>query len=213
MMVVAGVVVRFSIVVMVLRTLVRLMLGAVPRVVPVVVLRRLGGMVAATRVVVVVYTPRGRFPVRNITTGIQFGYNIDRTPCVRVAVDRAAVGIAVNRETIGIVAGSCPSYCGGDMGTGVAHGAVPIRVNLARGGQQGCRRKEGCFCILVHVLNRLIMFNRLNYISPFDAICLRQGFVSRQIHTWHPAFCLLFQLVSGRFPAMVSCRKDIICVS
>ena len=71
MMVVAGVVVRFSIVVMVLRTLVRLMLGAVPRVVPVVVLRRLGGMVAATRVVVVVDTPGSRTPIRHIATSIQ----------------------------------------------------------------------------------------------------------------------------------------------
>ncbi len=183
MMVVAGVVVRFSVVVMVWRTLVRLMLGTVPGVVAVVVLRRLGCMVAATRVVVVVYTPGGRSPVGHIAAGIQFGYHIDRTPCVRVAVDRAAVGIAVNRETIGIVAGRSPSYCGGDMGTGVGYRAVPIRVNLARGGQQGCRRKEGCFCILVHVLNRFIMFNRQDYISPFDAICLRQGFVSRQTRT------------------------------
>ena len=182
-MVVAGVVVRFSIVVMVLRPLVRLMLGAVPRVVPVVVLRRLGGMVAATRVVVVVGTPRGGSPVGNIATCMQFGYYIDRTPCVRVAVYRATVGIAVNREAVGIVAGRCPCYCGGDMGTGVAYRAVPIRVNLARGGQQGCRRKEGCFCILVHVFNRFIMFNRQDYISPFDAICLRQGFVSRQTRT------------------------------
>ena len=69
--VVAGVVVRFGSVVMMVRPFVRFMLGAMPRIVAMVILRRLGGMVAATRVMMVVCAPGGRAPIRYIATSIQ----------------------------------------------------------------------------------------------------------------------------------------------
>ena len=68
--VVPGVVVRFGSVEMV-RPFVRFMLGAMPRIVAMVILRRLGGVVAAARVVVVVDTPGSRAPIRYIATSIQ----------------------------------------------------------------------------------------------------------------------------------------------
>lgn len=132
MMVVAGVVVRFSIVVMVLRTLVRLMLGAVPRVVPVVVLRRLGGMVAASRVMMVVGAPRSRFPVRNITTGIQQVDGEDGVTGYSITIHRAAIGIAVNRKTGGIITGSGPGHRGTVAVRRHAERAITIRVYRAR---------------------------------------------------------------------------------
>jgi hypothetical protein len=69
--VVAGVVVRLGSVVMVLRPFVRFMLRAVPRIVAMMILRRLGCVVAAARVVVVVDTPGSRAPIRYIATSIQ----------------------------------------------------------------------------------------------------------------------------------------------
>ena len=136
MMVFAGAVARFGVVV--LRSLVRLMFGAVPWVVAVMVLRRFGGVVAAARVVVVVGTPRGWSPVGNIATCIQFSHHVDRPPRVGIAIYRAPIGIAVNREAVGIIAGRCPCYAGADVCIRVACMAIPILIYVARAEQHGC---------------------------------------------------------------------------
>jgi hypothetical protein len=153
--VVAGVVVRLGSVVMVLRPFVRFMLRAVPRIVAMVILRRLGCVVAAARVVVVVDTPGSGTPVRHIATGVQLGHHIDGTPRVGVAVDRAAIGVAVNREAVGIVAGRCPRHRGGNGGVPrtVGEGAVAFIIFAGTAQQDNCCQE--CYCsILFHIVNR-----------------------------------------------------------
>ncbi len=49
----------------------RMHIRAHVRLVTVFMLRRLGGMVAATRVMMVIMTPGGGAPIRDIATGIQ----------------------------------------------------------------------------------------------------------------------------------------------
>ena len=125
----AGAVARFGVVV--LRSLVRLMFGAVPRVVAVMVLRRFGGVVAAARVVVVVGTPGRGTPVRHIATSIQQVDGEDGVTGYSVTIHRAAISIAVNRKTVRIIAGCSPCHRRAVAVRGEAERAVTIRVYLA----------------------------------------------------------------------------------
>ena len=107
----------------------------------VVILRGLGCMVYTVGIVVVMVAmaPRGRAPVGHIATGIKQVNGEDRAAGGRVAIHRASIGIAVNRETVGIVTGGCPCHRAGIAGRIIAGGrvgAVTINVQRIAGAEQ-----------------------------------------------------------------------------
>ena len=97
----------------------------------VVVLRRLGSMVHTVGVMVMVVAPGGRTPVRHITTGIQQVDGEDGITGYGITIHRAAIGIAINRKTVRIIAGCSPCHRRAVAVRGVAERAVTIRVYLA----------------------------------------------------------------------------------
>jgi hypothetical protein len=131
------------------------MLRAVPRVVPVVILRRLGGVVAAARVVMVVGAPGSGAPIRYIATSIQQVDGEDGSTRYGITVYGTPIRVTIDGEAVGIVAGRCPRHRGGNGGVPVtiAIGGVDV-IDLAGGGQHGDHCQECCFGIFFHIVNR-----------------------------------------------------------
>ena len=135
------------------RPLMRLVLGAVPRIVAMVILRRLGCVVAAARVVVVVDTPGSRAPIRHIAAGNQQVNGEDGRARCGITIYWAPIIVTINGDAVGIVAGRSPGHTRGNVGVvaicAVSHGGVAIRVNLTGSKQQRCCSENGELAILV----------------------------------------------------------------
>ena len=106
--------------------------------VPVLVLGRLGSMVATVGIVImmVVGTPRCRSPIRYIATGIQQVDGENRRARYGITIYRSSVGVTVYGEAVCIVAGSCPGYGRVVAIRAVGNRTVAVRVYLAGGGEK-----------------------------------------------------------------------------
>ena len=95
-------------------------------VVPMRMARRCRTFVDMGRVMPVAMVPRGRTPIRHKAQRRERGYGEDGGTRGGVAIHGAAVVVAVNRETVGIVACVCPGYGRTITIRGVRERTIPI---------------------------------------------------------------------------------------
>ena len=138
------------------RPLMRLVLGAMPGIVTMMMFGRLGGMMTTMGVMivmVVVVIPGRRAPVRHIAAGNQQVDGEDGRARCGITIYWAPIIVTINGEAVGIVAGRSPGHTRGNVGVvaicAVSHGGVAIRVNLTGSKQQRCCSENGELAILV----------------------------------------------------------------
>ena len=98
--------------------------GAMVRHMPMLVPRRCRAMMDMWRVMPMPMVPRGRTPIRHKAQSRQCRYGKNSYTGLRIAIHGAAVRIAINRETICIVAGTRPRYRGTNPGRGDRHTCI-----------------------------------------------------------------------------------------
>ena len=95
------------------------------------------------RVMPVAMIPRGRTPIRHKAQRRERCYGEDGGTRGGVAIHRAAVVVAVNRETVGIVACVCPGYGRTITIRGVRERTIPIDWYHAGSQQERSSRQCG----------------------------------------------------------------------